>query len=96
MNKDFEVSLFGNMLIYEKGYSKQFVQETTFLNNLDGLRIFDHLDPLDSLDFLKDNTFLRKLFYPILLLMRKRALPFIRNWNIFIVRAIRLQKMECR
>src|ERR1700722_6771800 len=50
-----------NLLVYEKGYSAGFVKSTIEKQSLNGLRIFDHLDPLPDLDFLKDYTFLKHL-----------------------------------
>ncbi|MDP3146605.1 MAG: hypothetical protein Q8N66_14445 [Bacteroidota bacterium] len=61
MSTEIEISPYGNMLIFKKGYTPDFVKETILQRNLDGLRIFDHLDKLNSLDFLKDYTFLKKL-----------------------------------
>lgn len=56
-----KISPYGNMLVYQKGYTAEFVKDTINKNNLEGLRIFDHLDRLESLDFLKKYTFLKKL-----------------------------------
>lgn len=61
MSNKFEISPFGNMLVYKKGYSSDFVRELIEVNNLSGLRIFDHLDKLDSLDFLSEFSFLEQL-----------------------------------
>jgi hypothetical protein len=58
---DFEITEYGNMLMYRKGYTADFVNKTIKENNLSGLRIFDHLDRLDTLSFLSDYTFLEKL-----------------------------------
>lgn len=56
-----EISPYGNMLIFKKGYTADFVKKTILVHHFNGLRIFDHLDTLDTLDFLKDYTFLEKL-----------------------------------
>jgi hypothetical protein len=58
---DFEITEYGNMLVYKKGYTSDFVNITIKENNLSGLRIFDHLDRLDSLSFLREYKFLEKL-----------------------------------
>lgn len=56
-----EISPYGNMLVYKKGYTADFVKKAIVQNGLEGLRIFDHLDRLESLDFLKEYSFLKKL-----------------------------------
>lgn len=61
MNDDIKITPFGNMLEYKKGFSAEFVKNTITEKRLEGLRIHDDLDPLDSLDFLKDYIFLKKL-----------------------------------
>src|SRR6476661_8903673 len=61
MNGKIEISPYGNMLVYEKEYSSEFVKQTIRSKKLSGLRIFDHLDPLESLDFLRKFNFLEKL-----------------------------------
>lgn len=61
MKNNFKISPYGNMLVYQKGYTSAYVKELIAEHHLDGLRIFDDLEPLDSLDFLADYTFLRKL-----------------------------------
>lgn len=61
MNNKIEVSPYGNMLVFKKNYSAEFVKKTIHEHRLNGLRIFDHLDRLDTLDFLQEYTFLEKL-----------------------------------
>lgn len=61
MENKIEISPYGNMLVYKKGYTPDFVKNAIEKNGLKGLRIFDHLDRLDTLDFLKEYTFLKKL-----------------------------------
>lgn len=61
MEKHIEISPYGNMLVYKKGYSAEFVHKVIIENKLSGLRIFDHLDKLESLDFLSEFNFLEKL-----------------------------------
>ena len=61
MYNEIEISPYGNMLVYKKGYTAEFVKKVIQEHRLNGLRIFDHLDRLDTLDFLKDYTFLEKL-----------------------------------
>lgn len=56
-----EISPYGNMQVFKKGYTAEFVKKTIQVRRFNGLRIFDHLDRLDTLDFFKDNTFLEKL-----------------------------------
>ena len=58
---DLEIKEPEKLLVYKKGYSVEFVRETIGNKSLNGLRIFDHLDPLDDLGFLKDYTFLANL-----------------------------------
>ena len=61
METDIEVSPHNNMLLYKKGYTASFVKGIIEKRKLDGLRIFDHLDGLDSINFLEDYGFLEKL-----------------------------------
>jgi len=61
MINEINLSSSGTMLVYKKGYTYGFVKDTIATYKLEGLRIFDHLDALDSLDFLKDYNFLEKL-----------------------------------
>ena len=61
MREEIEVSPYNNMLGYRKGYTASFVKDTIDKRKLAGLMIFDHLDRLDSLSFLKDYGFLKKL-----------------------------------
>jgi Leucine-rich repeat (LRR) protein len=51
----------GNLLTYNKAFSIDYIRETIEKKSLDGLFIHDVLDPLPSLDFLKDFTFLTHL-----------------------------------
>lgn len=57
-----EISKHGNLLMYKKGYSASFIRTVIEQKLLNGLFIFDHLDPLDNIDFLYDCLFLRGLF----------------------------------
>lgn len=61
--KNFEISPTGNLLVYKKEYSKEFIESTIRKEKLNGLRIFAHLkeDRLDSFDFLSEFTFLESL-----------------------------------
>lgn len=61
MNLTFEISEYNNLLIYKKGYSINFIRKVITDNNLNGLKIFDHLDPLETLDFLGECSFLKEL-----------------------------------
>ena len=61
MQENSNIPLFDNMLVYKKDYTANFVKTTIRENNLDGLRIFDHLEELESLDFLRDFAFLKKI-----------------------------------
>jgi hypothetical protein len=61
MKYNYEISPYGNMLVYKRGYSVDFVHKVISENKLSGLRIFDHLDKLESLDFLEKYDFLEKL-----------------------------------
>jgi hypothetical protein len=60
-NRSFEVSEYGNLLMYDRKYSAADVKYMIETNQLNGLRIFDVWDPLPSLDFLRDFTFLERL-----------------------------------
>ena len=61
MENKIEISPYGNMLVYKKGYTSDFVKDLIYKHKLEGLRIFDHLDRLDNLNFLKEYSFLKKL-----------------------------------
>lgn len=61
MENKIEISPYGNMLVYKKGYTSDFVKDLIDKHRLEGLRIFDHLDRLDNLNFLKEYSFLKKL-----------------------------------
>jgi Leucine-rich repeat (LRR) protein len=61
MENGIKISPYGNMLLYQKGYTVEFVYNIIKKYHLSGLRIFDHLDRLETLDFLKDYVFLEKL-----------------------------------
>jgi hypothetical protein len=49
------------LLVYKKSYSPEFIEASIKHNNLRGLRVFDHLDRLDNLDFLNQCSFLQAL-----------------------------------
>lgn len=49
------------LLVYKKGYTAAFVNKTMREMNLVGLTIFDHLDRIDSLEFLNDCPNIKKL-----------------------------------
>jgi Leucine-rich repeat (LRR) protein len=55
------ISIFRNMLEYQKGWTPEFVRDVIQQQKIDGLRIFDLNRPLDSLDFLTEFDFLEKL-----------------------------------
>jgi Leucine-rich repeat (LRR) protein len=61
MKQPIEISPYGNLLVYKKTFSVEYVRRANTEKGLNGLRIFDHLDPLDSLDFLEDYKFLKEL-----------------------------------
>lgn len=63
IKKEIEISPYGSLLVYRKGYSLDFVRTTIQKKNLKGLRIFAQLkeDKLESLDFLREYTFLEAL-----------------------------------
>src|ERR1051325_946745 len=61
MQRAIEIAPYGNLLVYKKDYTPEFVKEVIEERRLDGLRIFDHLEPLSSLAFLRDYGFLEKL-----------------------------------
>jgi hypothetical protein len=50
-----------NLLVYEKRYSLDFIRRTIQKRKLDGLFVYDVLDPLPSFDFLAEFTFLTQL-----------------------------------
>jgi hypothetical protein len=56
-----EISEYGNLLMYSRGYSADFVKKTIRENQLNGLRIFDAWNRLESLEFLREFTFLEWL-----------------------------------
>jgi hypothetical protein len=62
-NSNIEISPFGSLLVYKKGYTPQFVFETIQQQNLNGLRIFIQFkeDKLSDLEFLTDYSFLGTL-----------------------------------
>jgi hypothetical protein len=62
MNK-IEISPYRNLLVYQKGYTPDFVLETITDKKLKGLRIFAQLKEqrLKSIDFLKEFDFLESL-----------------------------------
>ncbi|GAO41424.1 hypothetical protein [Flavihumibacter petaseus] len=63
MNKDIEVSPFGSLLVYKKGYTADDVRLILKERGLRGLRIFAHLseDRLENLEFLRAYSFLEAL-----------------------------------
>lgn len=63
MKTRIDVSQYGSLLVFKKGYSPSFVLETLKSENLIGLRIFAHLkeDRLSNVDFLSDYSFLEAL-----------------------------------
>jgi hypothetical protein len=63
MEKEIEISPYGSLLVYKKGYSLDFIRTTIQKKQLKGLRIFAQLkeDRLNSLDFLREYTFLEAL-----------------------------------
>jgi len=56
-----EITEYNNLLVYDKTYSVDFIRETIESKSLNGLSIFDHMDPLRSLEFLNQCAFLRAL-----------------------------------
>jgi hypothetical protein len=56
-----EITETDNLLIYKKGYSTDFIRKTIGEKKLNGLFVYDVLDPLPSLDFLKECSFLKGL-----------------------------------
>jgi hypothetical protein len=56
-------SFFGNLLIYRKGYTPEFIKETIRLKKLDGLEVHDFLPPekINDFSFLEKLVFLEKL-----------------------------------
>ncbi|MDT3739834.1 MAG: hypothetical protein RO257_10090 [Candidatus Kapabacteria bacterium] len=57
------IAPYAPLLNYKKWYTPEFVEETINKMNLKGMRIFAHLkdQKLESLDFLKEYTFLKEL-----------------------------------
>lgn len=60
-NRSFELSEYGNLLMYKGDYSLSDIKDIICANNLSGLQIFDFWDPLSSLNFLRRCTFLERL-----------------------------------
>lgn len=63
MSKEIEISPFGSLLVYKKGYTADDVRSILEERNLKGLRIFADLkeDRLQDLDFLRQYSFLEAL-----------------------------------
>lgn len=64
MNLDrIEIAPFGNLLVYKKGYTADYVRDTIMKKKLGGLRIFSVLkeEKVDNVDFLKEYGFLEAL-----------------------------------
>lgn len=63
MDKNFEISPDGKLLVYKDGYSIEFMRDTINSHGLDGLRVFSVLrnQKVKDLHFLSDLTFLRTL-----------------------------------
>jgi hypothetical protein len=63
MKTEIKIAPYAPLLIYQKGYTPEFVFETIKKNNLLGLRIFAYLNDtkLSSVDFLSEYTFLETL-----------------------------------
>lgn len=61
--KTFQISPTGNMLVYKKDYSKDFIESTIRKEKLNGLRIFADLPEhrLEGFEFLSEFTFLESL-----------------------------------
>jgi len=57
---DIEITEFG-FLMYRPSYSAKFVEDVIKRRGLKGIRIFDHWEPLKSLDFLREFDFLTGL-----------------------------------
>lgn len=58
---DIEISEKGNLLMYNKKYSPNFIKKVIEERKLKGLMIFDHLEPLKDINFLNDCSFLKEL-----------------------------------
>jgi len=63
MKNEIEISPYGNLLVYKKGYTLEFVRATIQKRKLNGLRIFSVLSDqkLSDLNFLSEYTFLESL-----------------------------------
>jgi len=62
MEKEIEISPYGSLLVFKKGYTLQFVKRVISEKNLRGLRIFSFFEErLDNLDFLNEYSFLEAL-----------------------------------
>lgn len=61
--KDIEIAPFDNLLVYKKGYTREFVAKVIQEKKLGGLRIFSLLknEKLDGINFLEEYSFLEKL-----------------------------------
>lgn len=62
MNNNIKIAQYAPFLEFQKGYTPDFVHDAIKKNNLEGLHIVDHLNPIESLKFLKEFTFLNKLY----------------------------------
>lgn len=63
MGSNIEISPYGSLLVYKKGYTKEYISKTIEEKSLRGLRIFAVLnqDRLSDTEFLKDYRFLEAL-----------------------------------
>jgi hypothetical protein len=77
--KKIEISPYGNMLMFKKNYSAEQVRNIIETHGLNGLRIFDHLNPLNDLSFLKDYNFLEKIDIDCLNDQNFEFLIFLKN-----------------
>jgi len=61
MKLPIEVSEYGNLLMFKREYSTETVRNVIESRKLNGLRIFDHWDPIESTKFIRDFKFLTRL-----------------------------------
>lgn len=61
MSNEIEISPFGNLLLYKRGYSPEFVKSVLDEFGLKGLKVNSRAEKLVSLEFLTDFVFLRSL-----------------------------------
>lgn len=77
MNKDYKI--IRRILLYEETYTHEEIFKLIYNGQIDGIRIFDSLSPMKSLDFLKNFTDLKILYINAIILEDYSFLRFMKN-----------------